>query len=84
VRSPSLAIELLRRLPAGFPFSKRGLLTLLNPLVELSWLHGFGDRCGWEIGLNAGAGIAVSGRTRRDSGAGSVTSLISFFTGFRF
>jgi hypothetical protein len=60
-------------------------LILLNPSVELSWLHGFGDRCGWEFGVNAGAGIAISGRTsHNESSSGNVTSLISLFTGFRF
>ncbi len=60
-------------------------LILLNPSVELSWLHGFGDRCGWEIGINAGAGIGISGQTsHNDPASGRVTSLISFFTGFRF
>jgi hypothetical protein len=60
-------------------------LILLNPSIELSWLHGFGDRCGWEIGLNAGAGVGVSGNTNSGKSAtGKATSLISVFTGFRF
>jgi hypothetical protein len=66
-----------------YQFDRHGLL-MLDPSVEMAWLHGFGDRGGWEFGLNAGVGIGVAGRARCRSAAGQVTPLISVYSGFRF
>jgi hypothetical protein len=60
-------------------------LILLTPSFEVGWLYNLGDRLEFEIGLDAGLGIGVSGHTKNgNSGAGEVTTLISVYTGIRF
>lgn len=67
-----------------FHFDK-GNLILLAPSVELAWSRTIGDTAGWMLGINAGIGVAVSGRdTDGDDVVGRVTPLISGFTGFRY
>ena len=57
---------------------------LIAPTIDVAWLHELGDRLGWEIGLNFGVGVGVSGTHNGSSAAGQVTPLISVFTGLRF
>lgn len=62
-----------------------GGLPIVAPSLDLSWMCGFGNGCGWEIGLNAGFGVSLSERRDgRDVNAGEVTPIISIFSGFRF
>jgi hypothetical protein len=60
-------------------------LFLLTPSVDVAWLHSLGAGIDWEIGLDAGLGIGVSGHTSHGhSAVGDVTPLISVYTGLRF
>jgi len=60
-------------------------LIMVAPSVELAWCRTIGDTAGWVLGINAGIGVAVSGRdTDGDDAVGRVTPLISGFTGFRY
>ncbi len=62
-----------------------GGLWLLAPTIDVAWRHPIGESSGWEIGLNAGIGIGVSGQERRDDPvSGRVTPLISLYSGLRF
>jgi hypothetical protein len=64
---------------------QEGNLVMVAPSVELAWCRTIGDTAGWVLGINAGLGVAVSGRdTDGDDAAGRVTPLISGFTGFRY
>jgi hypothetical protein len=55
---------------------------ILAPSLDLAWLRSIGDfGAGWQVGINAGLGVSVSGRER---GGDAVTPIISIFTGFRF
>jgi hypothetical protein len=67
-----------------FQLNHNGLV-LLAPSVDLAWMHNLGGGLEWEIGLDAGLGIGVAGRTSKGhSAAGDVTPLISLYTGLRF
>ena len=58
---------------------------MVAPTVELAWCRTIGSSSGWLLGINAGVGIAISGKdTDGDKAAGRVTPLISGFTGFRY
>jgi hypothetical protein len=60
-------------------------LILLTPSVDVAWLHNLGGGLEWELGLELGLGIGVSGHTSHGhSAAGDVTPLISVYTGLRF
>jgi hypothetical protein len=60
-------------------------LVLLTPSIDISWLQQLRGNLEWEIGLEAGLGIGVSGHeSNGHSGVGEVTPLISVFTGLRF
>lgn len=64
-----------------------GKATMLAPTVDLAWRHTFGNRAGLVLGINAGFGIGLSGRSGGDDGdnvAGKVTPLISFYSGLRY
>jgi hypothetical protein len=65
-----------------FEFKSDGPV-LLAPTLDIAWLKGLGDRCGWETGLEVGIGIAVDGGGNGHS-SGEVTPLISGYTGLRF
>ena len=55
---------------------------ILAPSVDLAWLRSIGDSgAGWQIGINAGLGVSVSGHK---DGGDRVTPIISLFTGFKF
>ena len=67
-----------------FQLNHNGLI-LLTPSIDLAWLHNLGDHIEWEIGLEVGLGIGVTGNTKNgNSGAGDITTLISLYTGLRF
>ncbi|MFO0841306.1 MAG: hypothetical protein U0797_02760 [Gemmataceae bacterium] len=55
---------------------------MLAPTIDVAWVRAIGDSRAWQIGLNAGLGVGVSGPPVR--GVGRVTPLFSLFTGFRF
>jgi hypothetical protein len=60
-------------------------LVLLAPSIDISWLQKLRGNVEWEVGLEAGFGVGVSGHTSNGhSGVGEVTPLISVFTGLRF
>jgi hypothetical protein len=60
-------------------------LVLLTPSVDLGWMLKLGPSLAWEIGLDAGLGIGVSGHTNHGhSAVGDFTPLISLYTGLRF
>jgi hypothetical protein len=60
-------------------------LILLAPSVDISWLQRLNGNLEWEVGLEAGIGIGVSGhKSDGHSGVGEVIPLISVFTGLRF
>jgi opacity protein-like surface antigen len=63
-----------------------GQATMLAPTIDLAWKRDFGERAGWVLGMNAGVGVGVSGRTDTHGGSagGRVTPLISVFGGLRF
>ena len=57
------------------------------PTVDIAWVHAISENGAFELGLNAGIGIAVSDLPRyyyERSEVGRVTPLFSLFTGFRF
>jgi hypothetical protein len=67
-----------------FQLNHHGLV-LLTPSIDLAWVHSLGGGLEWEIGLDAGLGTGVAGRTKNDhSGVGDVTPLISVYIGLRF
>jgi hypothetical protein len=58
---------------------------LLTPSFDVSYLYQIDRRLQLEVGLDAGLGIGVSGRTKNNnSAAGDVTTLISVYAGIRF
>jgi hypothetical protein len=60
-------------------------LILLAPSIDISWLQKLRGNVEWEVGLEAGFGVGVSGhKSDGHSGVGEVTPLISAFTGLRF
>ena len=60
-------------------------LILLTPSLDIAWLHALGAHLVWEVGLDVGLGIGVSGHTKEgNSAAGDVVPLISIYTGLRF
>jgi hypothetical protein len=60
-------------------------LILLTPSFDVAWLHKVAPGVEFELGLEAGLGIGVSGRTKDGhDAAGDVTTLISVYTGLRF
>jgi hypothetical protein len=60
-------------------------LLLLTPSLDVAWLHALGNHFVWELGLDVGLGIGVSGHTNHGSNAvGDVVPLISIYTGLRF
>lgn len=60
-------------------------LILLTPSVDLEWILKLCPSLEWEIGLEAGLGIGMSGYTDHGhSAVGDFTQLISLFTGLRF
>lgn len=64
-----------------------GAATFLAPSVDIAWRHGFGDRAGLVLGLNAGLGIGLSGHNGDADGeqvSGRLTPLISLYTGLRY
>jgi hypothetical protein len=67
-----------------FQLNNNGLI-LLAPSIDISWLQKLRGNVEWEVGLDAGFGVGVSGhKSNGSSGAGEVTPLISVFTGLRF
>jgi hypothetical protein len=67
-----------------FGLNHRALI-LLTPSVDLGWMLKLGPSLEWEIGLEAGLGIGVSGYTDHGhSAVGDFTPLISLYTGLRF
>jgi hypothetical protein len=67
-----------------FGLNHRALI-LLTPSVDLGWMLKLGPCFEWEIGLEAGLGIGVSGCTDHGhSAVGDFTQLISLYTGLRF
>lgn len=60
-------------------------LILLAPSLDVAWMHRLTPGIGLEVGLDAGLGIGMAGRTKdgRD-GLGKVTTLISGYVGLRF
>jgi hypothetical protein len=67
-----------------FGLNHRALI-LLTPSVDLGWMLNLGPSLEWEIGLEAGLGIGVSGHTAHGhSAVGDFTQLISMYTGLRF
>jgi hypothetical protein len=60
-------------------------LILLTPSVDVAWQHELGVGLEFEVGLDAGLGVGVAGRTKSGhSGAGELTTLISGYLGLRF
>ena len=60
-------------------------LILLTPSFDVAWLHKVAPGVEFELGLEAGLGIGISGHTREGhDAAGDVTPLISIYTGLRF
>jgi MFS family permease len=60
-------------------------LILLTPSLDLGWMFNLGGGLYWELGLEAGLGIGMSGHTRNGNSAlGKITPLISVYTGLRF
>jgi hypothetical protein len=60
---------------------------MLAPTVDLAWHHSFGNRAALVLGINAGVGIGISGRSNGDDDdrvSGKVTPLISFYSGLRY
>jgi hypothetical protein len=67
-----------------FELDGRGLI-LLTPSIDVAWLHRLSPGVEWEIGLEAGLGIGISGHTHNGNDAtGDVTPIISLYTGLRF
>jgi hypothetical protein len=67
-----------------FGLNHRALI-LLTPSVDLGWMLKLGPSLEWEIGLEVGLGIGVSGHTDHGhSAVGDFTQLISLYTGLRF
>jgi hypothetical protein len=64
-----------------------GKAAMLAPTVDLAWRHSFGDRAALVLGINAGIGVGISGRSGGDDDdrvSGKVTPLISFYSGLRY
>jgi hypothetical protein len=60
-------------------------LVLLAGSVDVSYLQKLNASLEWELGLEAGVAVGVSGHTSSGkSGVGEVIPLISVFTGLRF
>jgi hypothetical protein len=60
-------------------------LVLLAGSVDVSYLQKLNANLEWELGLEAGVAVGVSGHTNSGkSGVGEVIPLISVFTGLRF
>jgi hypothetical protein len=60
-------------------------LVLLTPSVDLAWTFKPTPGLEWEIGLDVGLGVGVSGHTvDGHSAVGDFTQLISLYTGLRF
>lgn len=60
-------------------------LVLLTPSIDLGWMLRLGPSLGWEIGVDVGLGIGLSGHTDHGhSAVGDFTQLISLYTGLRF
>lgn len=61
---------------------------MLAPTVDLAWRHSFGNRAALVLGINAGIGVGMSGRSNGDDDgntiSGKVTPLISFYSGLRY
>jgi hypothetical protein len=67
-----------------FQLNHNGLI-LLAPSVDLAWMHALAPGVGFEVGLDAGLGIGVAGRTNNGNSAlGDLTPLISGYIGLRF
>jgi hypothetical protein len=67
-----------------FGLNHRALI-LLTPSVDVGWMVRMGPSLDWEIGLEVGLGIGVSGHTDHGhSAVGDFTQLISLYTGLRF
>jgi hypothetical protein len=65
----------------------RGQAAFLAPTVDIAWRHSFGNRAGLVLGLNAGLGIGLTGKSGNDDGdqvSGRLTPLISLFAGLRY
>ncbi|MFO0803111.1 MAG: hypothetical protein U0791_08335 [Gemmataceae bacterium] len=64
-----------------------GQAVILAPTVDLAWRHSFGNRAALVLGINAGVGIGLSGRSHDDGGdpvSGRATPLISVYSGLRY
>jgi hypothetical protein len=60
-------------------------LVLLTPSVDVAWTFKLAPCLEWEIGLDVGLGIGLSGHTADGHSAiGDFTQLISLYTGLRF
>lgn len=71
----------------GAYYHTRKGLWMAAPTVDIAWVHAISENGAFELGLNAGIGIAVSDLPRyyyERSEVGRVTPLFSLFTGFRF
>jgi hypothetical protein len=67
-----------------FQLDHNGLI-LLTPSLDLAWMYTLAPGIGFEVGLDAGLGIGVAGRTKSgNSGLGDLTPLISGYIGLRF
>ncbi len=67
-----------------FGLNHRALI-LLTPSVDLGWMLQLGPCLEWEVGLEVGLGIGVSGHTAHGhSAVGDFSQLISLYTGLRF
>lgn len=67
-----------------FGLNHRALI-LLTPSVDLGWMLKLGPCLEWEIGLEVGLGIGMSGYTDHGhSAVGDFTQLIALYTGLRF
>jgi hypothetical protein len=67
-----------------FELNHRALI-LLTPSIDLGWMTKLGAGLAFEIGVEGGLGIGVSGHTEHGhSATGDLTPVVSFYTGLRF
>jgi hypothetical protein len=60
-------------------------LILLTPSLDVAWMHTLTPGIALELGVEAGLGVGVAGRTKSGEDAlGKVTPLISGYVGLRF
>jgi hypothetical protein len=60
-------------------------LILLTPSIDLAYIHPLGGGLEFEVGVEAGLGIGISGHTKHGhSAVGDLAPLFSVYTGLRF